>query len=78
MIYYCPRAYSEDCKADKCSFYATDSCIDGQLRASISSEFNGPVIACPRVNSPNCNEANCTLHGTSQCCDGLVNVEFEL
>lgn len=78
MIYYCPRAFSEDCNADKCSHFASETCIDGQMRANITSEPRGQVVSCPRANSPNCSEMNCTLWGSPQCTDGRVNIEFEL
>lgn len=77
MIYYCPRAFSEDCNADKCSHYATKNCVDGQVRANIASEPSSQVISCPRANSSDCSEAKCTLWGSAKCSDGRVNIEFE-
>lgn len=78
MIYYCPRAFSEDCNAEKCSFYATENCIEGQVRANIVGNSRGQVISCPRADTLNCSESNCSLWGTPQCRDGLVNIEFEI
>ncbi len=77
MIYYCPRAFSEDCSADKCSHYATEVCVDGLLRVNIAREQSPHVISCPRANSPDCTEAKCTLWGSSLCTGGRVNIEFE-
>ncbi|MEZ4484083.1 MAG: hypothetical protein R2864_05635 [Syntrophotaleaceae bacterium] len=78
MIYYCPRAFSEDCTAEKCSFYATAHCIEGQVSAQIVSSSGGQVISCPRANTPSCNEMHCSLWGTSRCNEGLVNIAFEI
>jgi hypothetical protein len=78
MIFYCPLAYSGDCNKEKCSFYDTSSCVDGQLRVSISSRANGQVVSCPRAGSDNCNAANCSLWGTTRCNGGEVNIQIEL
>ncbi|MEZ4484084.1 MAG: hypothetical protein R2864_05640 [Syntrophotaleaceae bacterium] len=78
MIFYCPLAFSGDCNQNKCSFYGTVSCVDGQLRVSISDHAKGRVVPCPRAQSRNCNARDCSLWGTSRCTDGEVNIHMQL
>lgn len=78
MIFYCPLAFSGDCNQDKCSFYGTASCVEGQLRVSISDHAKGRVVPCPRAHGPNCNAKDCSLWGTA-CCNGEdVNIFIQL
>jgi len=78
MIYYCPLAFSGDCNAKKCSFHGTSSCVDGQLRVSVSNRTNGRVVSCPRAHGPNCNKRDCSLWGTARCNGELINIYIQL
>ena len=77
MIYFCPRAFSKDCNAEKCSLYDSGRCIEGQMGAAITGKPSGQVVSCPRAFSANCSKNRCMLWGTSKCVDGRVNIHFE-
>jgi hypothetical protein len=78
MIFYCPLAFSGDCNKEKCSFHGTSSCVDGQLRVSVSNRTSGRGVPCPRAHGPNCNERDCSLWGTMSCNAGMVNIYMQL
>ncbi len=78
MKYYCPRSYTDDCNASKCSHWGKPECVDGQPKAEIVNHDSSKKVSCPRAYSSDCNESVCSIFGTPQCVDGNVNVRFAI
>lgn len=76
MKYYCPRSYTDDCNASKCSHWGTAECVGGQPKAEIIDANSKKNVSCPRAYSSDCNGSVCSLFGTQQCEGGDVNVKF--
>jgi len=77
MKMICPRSYTPDCNASKCSHWGTSECVDGKVEVTMKSSGD-KKLPCPRAYSSDCNGGNCKLWGTPECESGYVNMSFDL